>query len=535
MPATAEAKTKVRKKAVRRNPKMASKKAVKQPTAENVSEETNVVFGDVVELLVVKIKRNPYNRQPKKPDIEELAKSIELHGQLEPCLVRTDPFGGYELISGETRWLAHQHLKRKVVFCRVARCDDATALKLVAAANGARKDLDPIQRAELLQQLCLPVDKGGSGLTQQEAGKLVAEDGKPMSRSSVSNSIRLLSLPKKVSAAIASGRLAETYARSVLSLFDSPVAKQAEKEVVRLINSTGNDWNDLDGMTRKDFEEAVADKALDNCRDMRYEPSPNDWELKNPTRSHAKAYFKPSDQQRETLGVFTFDGTEYCVNVELWKQLQAEAAAKKKAGREKKASGKKGESTSVKAARRLEQIKSKVREWQLDLMRWWCSVEIDEPVAEELMLHVGAMELPLSEEVERMKLKLPKKDKYCEWAMIGALQTKTGWRTAVVRELLWPSDPDEAYHVRGILIHRCSERLGYDSGDAWMAAQEAGGDRLTKLLAEFYSIFSKDELSDLITNLKIKSPAIVDAKTKADMVEALSQAFIKTPPILKGK
>jgi len=188
MPAILEPKRNVRKKAVRRRPK----KAIKKQPVKDVSEETNVVFGEVVELSISEIKRNPHNRHPKQADVESLAESISLHDQLEPCLVRSDPFGGYEMISGETRLLAHKHLNRKTVQCRVGRCDDATALKLVAAANGARKDLDPIQRAELLQRLCLPVEDGGSGLTQEEAGKLVAEDGKPMSQAGGDRLTKLL-------------------------------------------------------------------------------------------------------------------------------------------------------------------------------------------------------------------------------------------------------------------------------------------------------------------------------------------------------
>ena len=516
-----------KKKAVRRS----SKPTKKAKASKDVSEETNVVFGDVVELPIKSIKRNPYNRHPHQSDVAELAKSIELHGQLEPCLVRKDSFGAYELISGETRWLAHKHLKRKHIFCRVGRCDDPTALKLVAAANGARKDLNPIQRAELLQQLCKPVDEGGSGLTQEEAGKLMAEKGKPMSRPAVSNAIRMLGLPHKIRNAVASGDLPETYARSVLGLFDSPVADKAEKVVLRMLKG---DESISDNYRREDFIYEVEDEALEECREINFNAKPTQWDLKNPFTSFASTFFNPTEQQRTELGIFKHGKQEYCTNVKLWKELQAEAAAKLKSKKDaKQLSG--ATSTGDKKEKRLQQIKNKVRDWETDLKRWWCHGEIDNAVAEQLMLHVGADSLPLHEVADSMKLKLDKKNLFCEWETIAALQAKQGWRAVVARETLWPEDPDENYYIHDHLICQCADQLNYKPVDAWQALQEAGGDRLTKLLEDFYSIFTAEELADLIANLKVKSTAIVEAKTKAEMVDALSNAFIKCPPILKGK
>lgn len=156
------------------------------------------------------IDPNPYQPRDTFPhgSLEELINSIKKHGILEPLLATQKPDGRYELISGERRLRAAKFLNLKTVPVLVRRAEDLEKLELSLIENLQRQDLNPIEEAEGYRQL---VDS--FNLTQEEAARRVGK-----SREAVANSLRLLSLPGEMQAAIASGKITATHGRLLLQV-----------------------------------------------------------------------------------------------------------------------------------------------------------------------------------------------------------------------------------------------------------------------------------------------------------------------------
>jgi ParB/RepB/Spo0J family partition protein len=187
-------------------------------------------IGDqIVQLPIGVLQRHPDNRHPTKEAIDKRAESMQAHGQLEPIVVR--PFhwgpnaagetvgkGEYQILSGETRWLAAKKLGRKTIDARIRRCDDTQALEYLAEANAARDDLNPIEKARLIERLCQPIAEGGAGKTREQAGNQFGlKDG-----ASASNLVRLLKLPKVWQDRVAAGELPESFARLIVPICHAP-------------------------------------------------------------------------------------------------------------------------------------------------------------------------------------------------------------------------------------------------------------------------------------------------------------------------
>ena len=96
--------------------------------------------------------------------MSELASSIASEGLLQPIVVRRD--NGYELIAGERRWRAHQHLGRSTVLARVLEATDLSSASLSLIENLQREELNPVEEAMGYQSLISDFN-----LSQQEVAK----------------------------------------------------------------------------------------------------------------------------------------------------------------------------------------------------------------------------------------------------------------------------------------------------------------------------------------------------------------------------
>jgi ParB family transcriptional regulator, chromosome partitioning protein len=150
----------------------------------------------VVMIDLDKLHRHPKNRVIDPTSLDDLVQSLQEHGQREPIRVRPlpDPIGHFEIISGERRYLASLRCEPPIDGLRaiVETQADSTALIDLAVANAAREDLDPIQRAELMIELIMPVEQGGAGMDKAAAGRVFGLN----SESGVKNALRLLQLPQ---------------------------------------------------------------------------------------------------------------------------------------------------------------------------------------------------------------------------------------------------------------------------------------------------------------------------------------------------
>jgi ParB family chromosome partitioning protein len=161
---------------------------------------------------------HPNPRQPRRnfneKPLEELAASIRSQGLLQPLLVRpigaTQP-GKYEIVAGERRWRACQMvgLTEVPVLIRTFSAQDTLAAALIE--NIQREDLNPIEEAQGLQIL-----KEEFGLSQDDLAQKLGK-----SRSSVANSLRLLTLPESIRPLLAEGKLSAGHARALLSVADA--------------------------------------------------------------------------------------------------------------------------------------------------------------------------------------------------------------------------------------------------------------------------------------------------------------------------
>jgi len=152
-------------------------------------------------------KYQPRTSMDKEP-LAELAESIKTRGVMQPILVRQISGGNYEIIAGERRWRAAQVAGLQEVPALIREVDDDAALAMSLIENIQREDLNPLEEALGIQRLIKEF-----GMTHQAAGEALGS-----SRSTISNLLRLLSLPESVQKLMMQGRLDMGHARALLAL-----------------------------------------------------------------------------------------------------------------------------------------------------------------------------------------------------------------------------------------------------------------------------------------------------------------------------
>jgi ParB family chromosome partitioning protein len=167
----------------------------------------------------------PNRNQPRKnfnqKALEELAKSIEQNGIIQPILVRPMSDGSYQLIAGERRWRAARMAGLHEVPVTIREMTDEEASVFALIENLQREDLNPVEEAEGLKSLI-----ESYGFTQEEAADRVGK-----SRTAVTNTLRLLKLPSPVLQMLGDGKITAGHARALLGLDE-------EKEMLRIAETT---------------------------------------------------------------------------------------------------------------------------------------------------------------------------------------------------------------------------------------------------------------------------------------------------------
>jgi ParB family chromosome partitioning protein len=167
------------------------------------------VDGAEFEIPLGDLRPNPY--QPREPvedaSLTELVASIREHGLLQPIVVRSRD-AGWEIVAGERRWRALGRLKWKTAPVVVRDLSDEQMLLVALVENLQREDLSPLEEARSYQQLA-----DDFGLTQGDIAKRVGKD-----RSTVSNALRLLTLPSEVQSLVHAGELSAGHARAILGV-----------------------------------------------------------------------------------------------------------------------------------------------------------------------------------------------------------------------------------------------------------------------------------------------------------------------------
>ena len=158
------------------------------------------------------LSRNPY--QPRQhfseEKLEELANSIKKNGIIHPIAVRRkkDEVGKYEIVAGERRWLAAQRSGFHEIPVNILELTDVETLEVAIVENIQRDDLNPIEEARGYKRLSEEFK-----YDHESISKLMSK-----SRSHISNTLRLLTLPSDVIGMITEGNLSSGQARPLIGL-----------------------------------------------------------------------------------------------------------------------------------------------------------------------------------------------------------------------------------------------------------------------------------------------------------------------------
>jgi ParB family chromosome partitioning protein len=194
------------------------------------------------EVPLAAIEPNP--SQPRvqfdEESLAELTASIRELGVLQPILLREVATGRYQLIAGERRWRAAHRAGLTAIPAIIRTADDRGVVEQALVENLQRTDLTALEEAAAFQQLVEDF-----GMTHDEVARRVGK-----SRSTITNTVRLLQLPSVIQRYVADGQLTAGHARALLGTPDRALQEQLAKLAV------AEQW------TVRQTEEAVKDGQL---------------------------------------------------------------------------------------------------------------------------------------------------------------------------------------------------------------------------------------------------------------------------------
>jgi ParB family chromosome partitioning protein len=210
-----------------------------------LSKKVNV-NGSYLLTPISELKRNRF--QPRTyfdaKKIDELSQSIKKNGLIQPIAVRLNEFREYEIIAGERRWLAAQKAGLHEVPVIILNLNDTQSLELAIIENIQREDLNSIEEAKGYERLISEF--------KYDYEKLSEFMGK--SKSHVSNTLRLLSLPKEVLEMVEKGLLTAGQVRPLVGRFNAlDIARTIIKEKLssRSIENLVRNQKEIEGRKNK--------------------------------------------------------------------------------------------------------------------------------------------------------------------------------------------------------------------------------------------------------------------------------------------
>ena len=172
---------------------------------KQISNQNNMV-------PIADLTRNPYQPRQnfKEEKLEELANSIRKNGVIQPIAVRLSNSNSdkYEIVAGERRWLAAQRAGLHEIPVRILDLSDVESLEVAIVENIQRDDLNPIEEARGYKRL-----NEEFKYDHESISKLMSK-----SRSHISNTLRLLTLPQDVISMLEEGTLTSGQARPLIGI-----------------------------------------------------------------------------------------------------------------------------------------------------------------------------------------------------------------------------------------------------------------------------------------------------------------------------
>ncbi len=218
-----------------------------------VLKEMNEINNDGESIKKIKIVDiEPNTEQARKTfsdeSIEELAQSIKTYGILQPIIVENKG-NFYRIIAGERRWRAAKKAGLKEVPCLVRDEDEQRNKEISLIENIQRENLNPIEKALGYKQL---IDN--YNLRQQDLA-----DRLGISRTNVTNTLRILNLDPRVIQLALDGKLTEGHCRSLMAITDNEVQYETALKIIE------------NGGTVRDIERTVKNKKKAPKKANKYE------------------------------------------------------------------------------------------------------------------------------------------------------------------------------------------------------------------------------------------------------------------------
>ncbi|MBM3186218.1 MAG: ParB/RepB/Spo0J family partition protein [Bacteroidetes bacterium] len=184
--------------------------ALLQSSETDITSVNGATAGSIAMLPISSIEANPFNPRVhfEKEALDELCKSIQIHGIVQPLTVRKLGRDKYQIISGERRFRAAQLAGLQEVPAYIRIANDQTMLEMALVENIQRENLNAIEVALSYERLLEECN-----LTQEQLSEKVAK-----SRSNIANHIRLLKLPTEIQVGVRDNLISMGHARALLAL-----------------------------------------------------------------------------------------------------------------------------------------------------------------------------------------------------------------------------------------------------------------------------------------------------------------------------
>ena len=203
-----------------------NKKGLGRGLSSLIGDSDIKILNDKISISSIVPNKNQPRKIFEKQALEDLSNSIKERGIIQPLIVRKseDQDDKYELIAGERRLQAAQSAGLHEVPVVILQADNLKSLELAIIENVQRKDLNAIEEAESYKNLI-----ENFNYDQDKVSKFIGK-----SRSHIANSIRLLSLPDKITEMIRSEKLSQGHAKILIGLENATIL--AEKIIKKKLS-----------------------------------------------------------------------------------------------------------------------------------------------------------------------------------------------------------------------------------------------------------------------------------------------------------
>ena len=246
---------------------------------------------------MIKISKiEPRKDQPRKTfnedKLQELADSIKKYGIIEPIIVQ-DQGTYYEIVAGERRWRAAMKAGLKEVPVRIREFTEQEKAEISLIENIQREDLNPIEEALAYKTLLEKYN-----LKQDEVAEIVSK-----SRTTVTNSMRLLNLCDEVQQMLINEMLTQGHARALLAIED----KELQYTVAQRVFDENLSVRDIE----KIVKEMTKEKKVKGDKKLENEFIYKDFEEKIKNALGTKVSIKPKDNSKGKIEIEYYTSNEF--------------------------------------------------------------------------------------------------------------------------------------------------------------------------------------------------------------------------------